>query len=537
MTVVLAGRDLAKSYGGVRALAGVDVAFREGTVHALVGENGAGKSTLVRILAGAVPPDRGELLLGGRPARFGSTAEAARQRVAIVSQELNLFPDQDVLANVFAHRLPRRGPLVDRAAMRALAAPVLAELGLRAPPDALVESLPLGERQLVEIARALVERPRVLILDEPTSALQPAEVARLHEIIGGLRDRGTAVVYVSHVLEDVLAICDEVTVLRDGAVVLGGAEAAGLDLATLVTAMLGGRAPKAGHPTRRPAGAESAAEADGAAGPMGMAGVAGEMGMAGATGMAGEVGAAGAGRLRLVSVTVPGRLREVSLEAAPGEILGIAGLVGSGHIDVLRVVAGALAPASGRVDLPGGARPAPGVRGAVRAGVGLISGDRRGVGITADKPVWENVVQVDAVALARHGGWLTARALREAARVFTERVGVRMSSIEQAVDQLSGGNQQKVVFAKWLAARPSVLLMDDPTRGIDIGARAEIYALMAELAQAGAVQLLASSDPKELAEVCHRVVVIRKGRVSAVLEGAGLTAHAVLEAVNGDREP
>ncbi|MET7336852.1 sugar ABC transporter ATP-binding protein [Nonomuraea sp. NPDC005650] len=511
MTVVLAGRDLAKSYGGVRALAGVDVAFREGTVHALVGENGAGKSTLVRILAGAVPPDRGELLLGGRPVRFGSTAQAAGQRVAIVSQELNLFPDQDVLANVFAHRLPRRGPLVDRAAMRALAAPVLAELGLRAPPDALVESLPLGERQLVEIARALVERPRVLILDEPTSALQPAEVARLHEIVGGLRDRGTAVVYVSHVLEDVLAICDEVTVLRDGAVVLGGADAAGLDLATLVTAMLGGRAPKGGPATPRPAGAAGA----------GMAGV----------------GMAGAGPLRLVSVTVPGRLREVSLEAAPGEILGIAGLVGSGHTDVLRVVAGALTPAPGHVELPDGTRPAPGVRAAVKAGVGLISGDRRGVGITADKPVWENVVQVDAVGLARHGGWLTARALRETARAFTERVGVRMSSIEQAVDQLSGGNQQKVVFAKWLAARPSVLLMDDPTRGIDIGARAEIYALMSELAQAGAVQLLASSDPKELAEVCHRVVVIRKGRVSAVLEGAGLTAHAVLEAVNGDSEP
>ncbi|MFI6734831.1 ATP-binding cassette domain-containing protein [Nonomuraea sp. NPDC050451] len=236
-------------------------------------------------------------------------------------------------------------------------------------------------------------------------------------------------------------------------------------------------------------------------------------------------------------MTVPGRLHEVSLEAAPGEILGIAGLVGSGHTDVLRVVAGALSPASGHVELPGGAHLAPGIRAAVKAGVGLISGDRRGVGITADKSVWENVVQVDAVGLARHGGWLAAGALRAAARVFAERVGVRMSSIEQAVDQLSGGNQQKVVFAKWLAARPSVLLMDDPARGIDIGARAEIYALMAELAQAGAVQLLASSDPKELAEICHRVVVIRKGRVSAVLDGAGLTAHAVLEAVNGDHAP
>lgn len=498
MTVVLAGRGLAKSYGGVRALAGVDVAFREGAVHALLGENGAGKSTLVKILAGAVPPDRGELLLGGRAVRFGSTAEAVRQRVTVVSQELNLFPDLDVLANVFAHRLPRRGPVVDRAAMLSRAEPVLAELGLRVSPDTLVAALPLGDRQLVEIARALVEQPRVLILDEPTSALQPSEVERLHEIIGRLRERGTAVVYVSHVLEDVLARCDEVTVLRDGAVVMSGADMAGLDLPSLVTAMLGDRAP-APVP-----GAVAASPPSGGDG------------------------------LRLVSVEVPGRLREVSLEAAPGEILGVAGLVGSGHTDLLRVVAGALTPSSGRIELPGGLRPAPGVRAAVKAGVGLISGDRRGVGITADKPVWENIVQVDAVGLTRHGVWLTATRLREVARGAAERVGVRMSSLEQAVDQLSGGNQQKVVFAKWLAARPSVLLMDDPTRGIDIGAKAEIYALMRELAEAGAVQLLASSDPKELAGICHRVIVIRKGRITAVLDGTDLTPHAVLEAVNDD---
>ncbi|MEV0614124.1 sugar ABC transporter ATP-binding protein [Nonomuraea sp. NPDC050404] len=512
MTEVLAGRGLAKSYGGVRALAGVDVAFREGAVHAVLGENGAGKSTLVRILAGAVPPDSGDLLLGGRPVRFGSTAEAALHRVAIVSQELNLFPDLDVLANLFAHRLPRRGPVVDRAAMRELAAPVLDELGLRVPPETLVGCLPLWDRQLVEIARALVQRPRVLILDEPTSALQPGEAARLHEIIGRLRERGTAVVYVSHVLEDVLAICDEVTVLRDGAVVLGGAPAAGLDLSTLVSTMLGTRAPA----RTRTAGFTPSAEPA-------------------ATSVSSFPAALGG--LRLVGVRVPGRLAEVSLEAGHGEILGVAGLVGSGHTDVLHVVAGALTPASGRVELPDGTGPAPGIRAAVRAGVGLISGDRRAVGITADKPVWENIVQVDAVSLTRHGGWLTAGAMRAAARLFAERVGVRTHSLDQAVDQLSGGNQQKVVFAKWLAARPSVLLMDDPTRGIDVGAKAEIYAIMRELAQAGVVQLLASSDPKELAAICDRVVVIRKGRVAAVLGGTDLTAHAVLEAVNGDRRP
>ncbi|MFC4113212.1 ATP-binding cassette domain-containing protein [Nonomuraea zeae] len=224
------------------------------------------------------------------------------------------------------------------------------------------------------------------------------------------------------------------------------------------------------------------------------------------------------------------------MEAAPGEILGIAGLVGSGHTDVLRVIAGALAPHSGRVELPGGRRPRrPGMRAAVQAGVGLISGDRRGVGVTADKPVWENIVQVNAVSLGRLGRWLTRRALRESAQALAGRVGARARSMDQAVDQLSGGNQQKVVFAKWLAARPSVLLMDDPTRGIDVGAKAEIYALMGELAAAGTVQLLASSDPRELAGICHRVMVIRKGQVTAVLAGAELTAHAVLEAVNGDR--
>ncbi|NUR82656.1 MAG: sugar ABC transporter ATP-binding protein, partial [Nonomuraea sp.] len=471
LATMLATRELAKSYGGVRALVGADIALRGGSIHALLGENGAGKSTLVKILAGAVAPDGGELLLEGRPVRFASTVEAARNGVAIVSQELSLFPDQDVLSNLFVHALPTRGLLVNRASMAARARPVLAELGLTLPVDTLVESLSLSDRQLVEIARALVEQPKVLILDEPTSALQATEVTRLHHILGRLRERGTAIVYVSHVLEDVLAICDEVTVLRDGAVVRNAVPVKEMDIPAMVAAMLGDKL--AAAPAARGREIDPAPDA-----PL----------------------------LRLNAVSAAGRLREVTLEARAGEVVGLAGLDGSGHRDVLHVVAGSLPLTSGAVDIPGGRPHGTGVRQAVKSGVGLISGDRRGVGLMGDKPIWENVIQVSAVSLGRLGAFLPESRLRATARPLVDRLRVRSSSVDQYVDELSGGNQQKVVFAKWLAAEPSVLLMDDPTRGIDVGAKAEIYELMNELARGGTVQLLVSSDPKELAEVCDRVV-------------------------------
>lgn len=493
---MLEAEKLRKSYGGIAALKGVDFRVRAGSVHALVGENGAGKSTLVKILAGATSPDAGVLRLAGQEMRFSSTAAASAQGIAVVSQELNLFPDLDVLSNLFPVRAPRSGPFVARRRMWEQARPVFEELGLAIDPRTLVETLSLEQRQLLEIARALMIRPRVLILDEPTSALHAHETERLHQVLRTLRQRQVAVVYISHILEDVLNLCDEVTVLRDGSRVVDAQPAASFSVDEIVRAMLGNKAPPQSQR------------------------------------MARNQPTSGRGSLRLEHVSVPGCLEDVTLEAQAGTIIGVAGLSGSGHHDALSVAVGALRPVKGRVLLPDGAELRSGLRNAIRQGVALVPGDRQRIGLMLDKPIWDNVAQVRAVALLRAGMFLRAGQLRTRARVHVERLGIRTSSVDQEVGYLSGGNQQKVVFAKWLEANPSVLLLDDPTRGIDVGARAEIYGLMRSLAAQGTVQVLASTDPRELALVCDRVFVFYRGRVCAVLEPPHLDAHTILEVVN-----
>jgi ABC-type sugar transport system ATPase subunit len=314
-----------------------------------------------------------------------------------------------------------------------------------------------------------------------------------------LRQREVAVVYVSHILEDVLNLCDEVTVLRDGRRVLDAVPVAQLRMDEIVYAMLGEKTLSAAS--------SSYARKD-------------------------EKPSLDGGALRLEEVSVPGHLEEVTLEAPAGSIIGVAGLSGSGHRDVLAVAAGLLRPHRGRVQLPNGAEPRRGLRDAVRQGVALVPGDRRRIGLMLDKPIWDNVAQVRAIALYRDGSLLREGRLRARARAHVARLGISTPSVDQEVGRLSGGNQQKVVFAKWLEAEPSLLLLDDPTRGIDVGARAEIYRLMRDLAGRGVVQVLASTDPQELATVCDRVFVFYSGRVCAVLEPPQLTAHAILEMMN-----
>lgn len=493
---MLEAEQIRKSYGGIAALKDVDFRVRVGSVHALVGENGAGKSTLVKILAGAISPDAGILRLAGQETHFSSTAAAAAHGVAVVSQELNLFPDLDVLSNLFPVHMPKSGPFVARSRMWERARPVFQELGLNVDPRTPVELLALEQRQLLEIARALMIRPRVLILDEPTSALHVRETERLHQVLRALRQRGVAVVYISHILEDVLSFCDEVTVLRDGKLVVDAEPAASLSIDEIVRAMLGKKelvqTPTAAYKPPVP----------------------------------------GQGTLRLEHVRVPGCLEDVTLEAPPGTIIGMVGLSGSGHREALYVAAGALRPGRGRVVLPDGTELRPGLHNAIRQGIALVPGDRQRIGLMLDKPVWDNVAQVRAVALHRAGVFLRVSQLRARARVHVERLGIRTSSVDQEVRYLSGGNQQKVVFAKWLEADPSVLLLDDPTRGIDVGARAEIYGMMRNLAAQGTIQLLASTDPRELALICDRVFVFYRGSVCAVLEPPHLDAHTILEVMN-----
>ncbi len=503
-------RSITKTYGGVTALREASLRVRPGTVHALLGENGAGKSTLVKIIAGAERQDSGAVELDGVPVSFTSTADAARSGVAVVSQELALFPDLDVLLNLFSTGPVRRGPVLRRAAMAARAAPVLAELGLAVDLRRLVGTLTLADRQRIEIGRALITNPRILVLDEPTSALESAGTENLLNIVKVLRDRGVGVVFVSHILEEVLSLSDEVTILRDGTVVVEGAQRASVTIPGVVAAMLGDK-----KLYERPAAGGSGSEAVAAPGTVAPAGS----------------GMHAAGDLRIEHVSVRRQLDDVSLTARPGEVVGLAGLAGAGQHALLDVVSGLSRPRQGTVRLPSGAAAPRRLRAAVGQGVALVTGDRRRLGLMLDKPIWENVGQVRSVALARDGLFIRAAALRGRARRQMERLGIRGQDNAPA-GSLSGGNQQKVVFAKWLEVQPQLLLLDDPTRGVDVGAKAEMHRLIRSIAAQGAVVLLCSTEADELASLCERILIFYRGRLTGELTGSGMDAHAVLEAIN-----
>jgi ABC-type sugar transport system ATPase subunit len=505
----------------VIALSGAGLTVRAGSVHALLGENGAGKSTLVKIIAGAVRPDAGVLRLDGKEVSFANTAEAARNGVAVVSQELSLFPDLDVLSNLFPMREPRHGPIIDRKEMTRQAKPVLDELGLKVNLRHPLGSLSLAERQLIEIAKALITQPRVLILDEPTSALESTRAEALISTLKIMRDRQVAVLFVSHILEEVMQLCDEVTVLRDGLPVLEGAKREELTVQTIVDAMLGDR-------SRRDQGvAASEAAAD-------VQAHIAEAVDAPVNGAGGQ-----ARTLRFEGVSVDDRLDQVNLHAEPGEIVGVAGLAGAGHMTLIELVSGQRRPDSGKVLLPGGRAVPRGLRNAIGAGVAVVTGDRRRFGLMLDKPLWDNIGQVRAVALGRDGLVIRGRTLRKHAREHMKRLRVRAPSPDERAGLLSGGNQQKVVFAKWLDAQPSVLLLDDPTRGVDVGAKAEMHTLIKSAAEAGAIVLLASTDLDELEQLCDRVLVFYRHEMTAELSGKSLRVHTLLEAMNAgsvDRE-
>ncbi len=511
---MLEARGVGKRYGGVVALAGADFTVRAGSVHALLGENGAGKSTLVKIIAGALAPDEGVLCLDGEEVTFSTTAEAVRRGVAVVSQELNVFPDLDVLSNLFTLRELKRGPFVSRKQMAARARPVLHELGLDVSLRQPVEELSLAQKQLVEIGKALLTEPRILILDEPTSALGAASTETLLEILRVLRDREVGVVFVSHILEDVMALCDEVTVLRDGRVALSAEPREKLTVPAIVTAMLG-----------RPA---AEAEAEAAEGPDAEL----REQVAEALDVEDSANDVTSGHLKLRHVVVEDRLQELSLTVERGEIVGLAGVAGAGHHEVLELVCGLRRPDRGSVLLPSGRDVPYGLRRAIGAGVALVSGDRRRLGLMLDKPIWENIAQIRSVGLAADGPIVRAGRLRERARTQVGWLRIRCRSVDQPAGSLSGGNQQKVVFAKWLDAQPSVILLDDPTRGVDVGAKSEMHALIRSAADAGAPVLICSTDIDELASLCDRVVVLHQGRVSAKLAGDALRTHSVLEAMN-----
>ncbi len=492
--VVCGVASVSKRYGGVVALRDVDLEVKAGQVHAIVGENGAGKSTLMKILAGAERPDDGTVLVGGEPVGLASVRDAREQGVSIVFQELSLFPEIDVLTNLYPVETPRRMGLMDRPRMRAQARPVLEELGLHIDLSSAVEAYSLGERQLLEIAKALLADSKVIIFDEPNSALNAVETDRLFHVIRRLRERGVAQLYVSHRLEEVFEIADHVTVLRNGRTV-ASMPIPETSIPAVVEMMLGREPYKAAaHPV-----AGSASDVD---------------------------------SLRVSGIRVAGRLRDTSFEARPGEVLGVAGLEGSGVQAILEVLFGAIPPDAGTIKLPGGAPGPSSVSEAVRSGFALVPADRRQEGLAIDDTIASNLLTVSVGALGREGFMVSPRALMARARAIAQGLLSSKAVLELPVGNLSGGNQQRVVIGKWLDADPRIVLLNDPTRGIDVGSKQDIYEIVRRLSSEGRIVVMYSSELPEYEEVCDRVVVFYRGALCGELGSGHLSAHELLEAIN-----
>ncbi len=495
-------RGVSMQFPGVRALDGVDFDVRPGEIHALIGENGAGKSTLVRILAGEISGYGGEVFRDGQARRLADPREAIAGGIAVIPQELQLVSSLSAAENIFLGREPRTPlGLVDGRALAARSAEELAALGeTHVPPGEIVEHLEAGQRQLVAIARALSLEARLIIMDEPTTSLGNEEAARLERLVRRLSERGVAIVYISHRLDEVRRLAHRVTVLRDGRRITTR-DAAGLDEAEMVRLMVGREIPNV-ELAPLPAGSPEVLHVQG---------------------------------LSVADPERPGgfRVRDVSLSVRRGEIVGLAGLVGAGRTDFLLALTGALeAEVSGRVRVGGSDYRPTDPAAAREAGLVLLPEERKSQAIFPGMGVGENVT-VGALEKVSRMGWIDAPRAREAAARGMRDTGVRAASASTPIATLSGGNQQKAVLARCLFASPSVLLLDEPTRGIDLAARAEIYALLRRLSAEGFGIVLCSSEMSEILTQCHRVVVFREGRVTAELSREEATEERVLAAASG----
>ncbi len=488
MTPLLTAEGLTKRYPGVVALDSVDLDIRPAEVHVLVGENGAGKSTLVRCLAGIEQPDAGTMTLGGQPHAPADAAGALRAGIQVVHQELALLPELSVAENIFLQRLPRRRGLVDRRALQDGARDLLQRVGLDISPRTPVQRLGIAQMQLVEIAKALWTDCRLLVMDEPTATLTPREVETLFGILRQLTASGVAVLYISHHLDEIFEIGDRVTVLRNGQRVVTR-EPAGMGVPDLVRLMVGRDLAHEYPPvTSREYGPEL---------------------------------------LRVTDLRVGPAAPPVSLSLRAGEILGIAGLVGSGRTELLRAVFGADSPAGGTVAVRGRDVRIRHPRDAVRHGMSFLTEDRKSQGLVLDLPIAANV-SLASIGKVSRAGLLRRAAERATATELGRRLRLRSRGVGQAPRALSGGNQQKVVLARWLAADTDLLFVDEPTRGIDVGARYEIHELLIKLAEAGKGLLVVSSDLPELLGICDRLIVVSRGAVAGTVERADFAAEHVL---------
>jgi rhamnose transport system ATP-binding protein len=485
--------DIGKSFGGVRALDGISLTIGKGSIHALVGENGAGKSTLGKILAGVIAPDRGQLLIGGEPVAFRSPREAIVRGIVLIAQELSVAPALSVAENVFLGTEPRRAGFVARRALRRRYDELAAAAGFELSGDLPGRGLRTADQQKVEILRALCRDARLIVMDEPTAALPRSDADRLYQVVRRLAAGGTTIVLVSHFLREVAELADEVTILRDGHLVRT-APAGDETEETMLSSMLG-RSLGSAFPARRPVPAQAPIV------------------------------------LQARGLSAPG-VHDVSLEVRAGEILGLAGLVGSGRTELARALCRAQRVTAGTVSVAGTPLTGHGPWAALRAGLAMIPESRKEQGLMLGRPIAENV-SLASLSRLSDLGLVRRRAERQAVTRVLGQVGVRVPAQAAPVSTLSGGNQQKALFARILLRGPRVLVADEPTRGVDVGAKRAIYELLTSLAGDGLGVLLISSDAEEVLGLAHRVLVMRAGRIAAELRGEAMTEAAILAAAFG----
>jgi ABC-type sugar transport system ATPase subunit len=497
VTPLLSARSISKSFPGVQALREVDFDLYAGQVHGLVGENGAGKSTLMKVFAGIVQPDQGEVRLRDAPTSIPDPAHAQRLGIALVHQETNLFRDLSVAENIFASSQPTRGPLrvTDKRSASSGARALVGQLGFDLDPDSLVGALSLGQRQIVEIAKALALDSQILILDEPTAVLSPADTEKLFALLRRLKSRGLGIVYISHRLEELFTIADVVTVLRDGHRV-GEVEVGSTSPRQLIRMMVG----------------RDLEELYGA-----------------------SQGAIGEPVLEVENLTVPGRFEDVSFSVRAGEIVGLAGLIGAGRTEIALAIFGSPPAESGTVRVNGREVCARDARQAIRAGIAYVSEERRERSLFLEMSVRENLAVTSLRRLSR--SWVIDRIAEHAlADNLIGRLSIRTPTRNQIVRNLSGGNQQKVALGKWLAHEPRVLIVDEPTRGVDVGAKLEIYQILRALAGRGVAVVVISSELPEILGLADRVLVMHRGQLVGEMRGADATEQAILELASGHVE-
>lgn len=490
--VLLEARGIRKVFPGTVALDNVSFELRQGEIHALMGENGAGKSTFLKIVTGALHPDQGEIFLNGKPVRLQSPVDARRMGVAIVHQELSLFPDISVMENILVGQAPSKMGFMRTRKMQEISRAYLERFHVNFSPTEIVKNLSVSQQQIVEIVKALVTDADVYIFDEPTSALSVEDAARLFEVLKDLKAQGKGIIYVSHKFDEIFRLSDRITVLRDGSLI-GTVEAAKTDADEVIRMMVGRSLeriyPEKGTPSRQTL-------------------------------------------LKVDNLNAGSKCRNVSFDLRRGEILGVFGLVGSGRTEIMRALSGVDPRMSGDIFLDGEKVRIQTVQDAMSHGLYYLTEDRKEQGLFLKMSIRDNVTVTHLDALSKRGFLLRNRA-RELASTVMRDLRVKAKDDDQLVGSLSGGNQQKVMIGKWISRNPRVLILDEPTRGIDVGAKAEIHQLLRKLANDGIGVIVISSELPEIVGLSDRVLVVHNGTVAGVLDGSQLNDETIMEYASG----